>query len=117
MLAAQPSGQVTARFSSPAAWSMNQIPITCSTGVLLYRMGNADLVDGMIHDGLWCAEKHHMGNSAEWIACEYGVTRQAQGRVFAGKPPAPLLRWMKAALPPRSHRSEIAQRKGPALRD
>jgi acetyl-CoA C-acetyltransferase len=42
-----------------------------------YRLGNGVLVDATVHDGLWCAfENHHMGNSAEWIAREYGLTRQ-----------------------------------------
>ncbi len=42
-----------------------------------YRLGNGTLVDATVHDGLWCAfENHHMGNSAEWIAREYGLTRQ-----------------------------------------
>ncbi len=44
-----------------------------------YRLGNAELVDATVHDGLWCAvECHHMGMSAEWIAAEYGITREAQ---------------------------------------
>jgi acetyl-CoA C-acetyltransferase len=42
-----------------------------------YRLGNGTLVDATVHDGLWCAfENHHMGNSAEWVAREYGLTRQ-----------------------------------------
>jgi acetyl-CoA C-acetyltransferase len=42
-----------------------------------YRLGNGVLVDATVNDGLWCAfENHHMGNSAEWIAREYGLTRQ-----------------------------------------
>jgi acetyl-CoA C-acetyltransferase len=44
-----------------------------------YRLGNGELVDAVVHDGLWCAfEHHHMGNSAEWIAREFGVGREAQ---------------------------------------
>jgi acetyl-CoA C-acetyltransferase len=42
-----------------------------------YRLGNGVLVDATVHDGLWCSfENQHMGNSAEWIAREYGLTRQ-----------------------------------------
>lgn len=44
-----------------------------------YRLGNGEIVDATVHDGLWCAvECHHMGMSAEWIAAEYGITREAQ---------------------------------------
>src|SRR5881396_843367 len=43
------------------------------------RMGNADLVDSMINDGLWCAfEQCHMGNSGEVVAEHYKVGRAAQ---------------------------------------
>jgi acetyl-CoA C-acetyltransferase len=42
-----------------------------------YRLGNGVLVDATVHDGLWCSfENQHMGNSAEWIAREYGLTRR-----------------------------------------
>jgi acetyl-CoA C-acetyltransferase len=44
-----------------------------------YRLGNAELVDAMIHDGLWCAfENYHMGNTGEVVAERYGVTRAEQ---------------------------------------
>jgi acetyl-CoA C-acetyltransferase len=43
------------------------------------RMGNAQVVDSMVHDGLWCSfEQCHMGNAGELIAAEYGVGRAAQ---------------------------------------
>jgi acetyl-CoA C-acetyltransferase len=43
------------------------------------RMGNAPLVDAMVHDGLWCAfEQCHMGNAGELIATEYQISRDAQ---------------------------------------
>jgi acetyl-CoA C-acetyltransferase len=42
-----------------------------------YRLGNAELLDATVHDGLWCSfTGQHMGNSAEWIANEYGLTRE-----------------------------------------
>jgi acetyl-CoA C-acetyltransferase len=43
------------------------------------RMGNAEIVDAMIHDGLWCAfENYHMGNAGEVVAEQYHVGRDAQ---------------------------------------
>jgi acetyl-CoA C-acetyltransferase len=43
------------------------------------RMGNAELVDSMINDGLWCAfEQWHMGNAGEVVAQHYKVGRAAQ---------------------------------------
>jgi acetyl-CoA C-acetyltransferase len=48
------------------------------------RMGDASLVDSMIHDGLWCAFEHcHMGVSGEHVAELYGVSREAQDRYAA----------------------------------
>ena len=42
-------------------------------------MGNGELQDLMIHDGLWCAfENCHMGLSGEVVAEEYAVSRDAQ---------------------------------------
>ncbi|MGW8249051.1 MAG: acetyl-CoA C-acetyltransferase, partial [Anaerolineales bacterium] len=42
------------------------------------RFGHTQLVDALLHDGLWDPfENWGMGNSAEFIADEYEVTRQA----------------------------------------
>ncbi|HRX02753.1 MAG TPA: acetyl-CoA C-acetyltransferase [Anaerolineae bacterium] len=96
--------------------SMNQIPYYLLNGRFGYRMGNADLVDGMIHDGLWCAfEKHHMGNSAEWIAREYGVTRQAQDEFSLESHRRAVAAMDEGRFAAEIAPVEIAQRKGPAL--
>ena len=43
------------------------------------RMGNGEIVDSMINDGLWCAfEGVHMGNAGETVAECYHVGREAQ---------------------------------------
>src|SRR5881409_102401 len=43
------------------------------------KAGNAQLVDGMIHDGLWDSFSNtHMGNLAEYTAKKAGVGRQEQ---------------------------------------
>jgi acetyl-CoA C-acetyltransferase len=57
--------------------SMNNGPYLLHNARFGYRLGDGKLVDAMVHDGLWCAfEGHHMGNSAEWIAREYKLTRE-----------------------------------------
>jgi acetyl-CoA C-acetyltransferase len=44
-----------------------------------YRLGNAELVDSTVHDGLWCAICDvHMGVHAERVADKHDVTREAQ---------------------------------------
>ena len=48
------------------------------------RMGNGQLVDSMINDGLWCAfDNCHMGNSGETVAELYKVGRDEQDRYAA----------------------------------
>lgn len=43
------------------------------------RMGNWQLVDTMIQDGLWCAfNNYHMGQTAENIADKFGIDRAEQ---------------------------------------
>ncbi len=43
------------------------------------KAGNQNLVDGMIHDGLWDSfGNNHMGDYAEYTAKKAGVTRQEQ---------------------------------------
>jgi acetyl-CoA C-acetyltransferase len=44
-----------------------------------FRMGNGEVVDSMINDGLWCSfEQCHMGNAGEVIAADYQVCREQQ---------------------------------------
>lgn len=43
------------------------------------RMGHGQVIDSMIHDGLWCPfENWHMGNAGETVADLYKVTRDQQ---------------------------------------
>jgi acetyl-CoA C-acetyltransferase len=49
------------------------------------RMGNGQVIDSMIHDGLWCSfEQCHMGHAGETIATEYHVTRAQQDSFACG---------------------------------
>lgn len=44
-----------------------------------YRLGGGQIVDSVIHDGLWCAfEQMHMGNEAEIIAKKFDISREEQ---------------------------------------
>jgi len=48
------------------------------------RMGNGEVVDSMINDGLWCAfEMCHMGNAGEVVADRYHVGRKSQDEYAA----------------------------------
>ena len=59
--------------------SMSNAPYLLPKAREGYRLGNGEIVDAMIHDGLWCAfENYHMGHTGEVIAERYQVTRVEQ---------------------------------------
>jgi acetyl-CoA C-acetyltransferase len=62
--------------------SMSNAPYLLRKARTGYRMGNGELVDAVVNDGLWCAfEDIHMGNEAEIIAEKFEITREAQDRL------------------------------------
>jgi acetyl-CoA C-acetyltransferase len=61
--------------------NMNLGPYLLKRARTGYRLGHGELIDATVYDGLWCAcEDWHMGNAAEFIAAEFGVSREAQDR-------------------------------------
>jgi acetyl-CoA C-acetyltransferase len=59
--------------------SMSNAPYLLAKAREGLRMGNTQMVDAMIHDGLWCPfENWHMGNAGETVADAYKVTRDEQ---------------------------------------
>jgi acetyl-CoA C-acetyltransferase len=59
--------------------SMSNCPYLLTRAREGLRMGNGELVDSMINDGLWCSfEGWHMGNAGEVVAEQYCVPRDAQ---------------------------------------
>ncbi len=62
--------------------SMSNAPYLLTKARTGYRMGDATMVDAVVHDGLWCAfENVHMGEEAEIIAEAYHVTREEQDQL------------------------------------
>jgi acetyl-CoA C-acetyltransferase len=96
--------------------SMNLAPYYLTKARTGYRMGNAEMIDGMIYDGLWCAfEHHHMGNSAEWIAREYGVSRQDQDELALRSHQRAIAAMDAGRFKDEITPVPIAQRKGPPV--
>ena len=59
--------------------SMSNAPYLIPKAREGYRLGNGQLVDWMINDGLWCAfENYHMGCTGEVVAEEYSIGREQQ---------------------------------------
>jgi acetyl-CoA C-acetyltransferase len=64
--------------------NMSQAPYLLPNARKGYRMGNGEIIDSMIHDGLTCAvHGYHMGITAENIAQRYGFSREEQDRFAA----------------------------------
>jgi acetyl-CoA C-acetyltransferase len=59
--------------------SMSNAPYLIPKAREGYRLGNGELVDSMINDGLWCSfENYHMGCSGEVVADQYSIDRSEQ---------------------------------------
>ncbi len=59
--------------------SMSNAPYLLPAARWGARMGNAQLIDSMIQDGLWCGHgDSHMGITAENVAAKHGLSREAQ---------------------------------------
>jgi len=59
--------------------SMSGAPYLLKSARQGYRLGNGELIDSMINDGLWCAfDDWHMGCTGEVVAERYRVTREDQ---------------------------------------
>ncbi|MFI4951396.1 MAG: thiolase family protein, partial [Caulobacterales bacterium] len=98
--------------------SMSNAPYLLPKARTGLRMGDATLVDSVVHDGLWCAfEDVHMGEEAEIVAEAYHVTRDEQDRLayqsqMKGQAATEAGRFRDEIVP-----VEIAQKKGTLVVD
>ena len=96
--------------------SMSNAPYLIPKAREGYRLGNGELVDSMINDGLWCAfENYHMGCTGEVVADEYSVGRTEQDEFAVNSH-----RKAAAAIKAGKFKDEIVavelpQKKGPAI--
>ena len=59
--------------------SMTNAPYLLPNARKGYRLGNGQLVDSMVNDGLWdIYNDYHMGITGENVAEKYGITREEQ---------------------------------------
>jgi len=64
--------------------SMSNAPYLIAKAREGYRLGNGELIDAMIHDGLWDAyENYHMGCTGEVVADMYSIGRTEQDKYAA----------------------------------
>jgi len=96
--------------------SMNNGPYVLHKARFGYRLGDSKLVDAMVYDGLWCVfENHHMGNSAEWIAREYDLTREELDEYAYNSHVKAIAAIDEGRFKDESVPVEVVQRKGPPL--
>jgi acetyl-CoA C-acetyltransferase len=96
--------------------SMSRAPYIAQDVRTGLRLGNATLLDSMIHDGLWDAfNEYHMGVTAENVAAKFGLSREQQDGYA-------LLSQQRAAAAIGANRFAdeiipitVPQRRGPAL--
>jgi acetyl-CoA C-acetyltransferase len=59
--------------------SMTNAPYVLPKGREGSRLGDAELIDSMVHDGLWSSFRdHHMGEGTDEVSAELGLTREEQ---------------------------------------
>ncbi len=64
--------------------SMTNAPYLLKKARAGYRLGNGELVDSLINDGLWDVFNNcHMGITAENLAAKYGISREQQDQLAA----------------------------------
>ncbi len=96
--------------------SMSNAPYLIPKAREGYRLGNGELVDSMINDGLWCAfENYHMGCTGELVAEEYSVGRSEQDEFAVNSHRRAAAAIKEGKFKDEIVAVEIPQKKGPAL--
>jgi acetyl-CoA C-acetyltransferase len=93
--------------------SMTQAPYILPSARFGARMGNAELVDAMIYDGLWSTfTDRHMGDSSDDVNRELGLSREDQDAWSARSHQRAHEGWETGRLAEEVVPVEIPQRKG-----
>ena len=80
------------------------------------RLGDARLLDAMIHDGLWCAfDDRHMGAGTDEISAEFGITREEQDRWAARSHERAHAAWESGLFDEEVISVDVPQRSGGSL--
>jgi acetyl-CoA C-acetyltransferase len=96
--------------------SMSQAPYLMPAARKGARLGDAKLVDAMIHDGLWDVySDKHMGMTGELVADEIGVDREAQDAFAAESHRRAAEAWDAGRFDAETFDVEVPQRKGDPL--
>ena len=77
------------------------------------RLGDAELIDSMIHDGLWSSFlDQHMGEGTDDVSAELGLTREEQDRWAARSHVRAAAAWDEGRMAEEVVAVDVPQRKG-----
>jgi acetyl-CoA C-acetyltransferase len=96
--------------------SMSTAPYLIPAARWGVRMGNAEIVDSMIYDGLWSTfTEKHMGESTDEVNAELGIGREEQDAWAARSHRRAAEAWEQGRMRDETFPVEIPQRKGDSL--
>jgi acetyl-CoA C-acetyltransferase len=96
--------------------SMTNAPYVIPKARAGSRLGNVEMLDSLIHDGLWCAfDDRHMGEGTDEISAELGITREAQDAWSARSHRRAQEAWDSGRMPEEVTAVTVPQRKGEPL--
>jgi acetyl-CoA C-acetyltransferase len=96
--------------------SMSNGPYLLTRARQGYRMGNGELLDATVHDGLWCAfGDYHMGCTGDLVSERYGVSREQQDAWALRSHQRAAAAQESGAFDDEIVAVQVPQRKGPAL--
>jgi acetyl-CoA C-acetyltransferase len=93
--------------------SMTNAPYVLPEGREGARLGDADLIDSMIHDGLWSSFlDQHMGEGTDEVSAELGLTREEQDAWAARSHQRAHAAWDSGRMTDEVVPVEVPQRRG-----
>jgi acetyl-CoA C-acetyltransferase len=96
--------------------SMTRAPYLMPAGRDGSRLGHTQMIDSMVHDGLWSSfRQQHMGASSDEVNAELGITREEQDAWAARSHVRANTGWESGSLVEETVPIEIPQRKGDPL--
>jgi len=96
--------------------SMTNAPYLLKNARAGYRLGNGELVDSMVHDGLWdIYNDFHMGKTAELVAEKHEISRAAQDEMALSSQHKALAAIEAGYFKDEIEPVEVPQRKKPPL--
>ena len=92
--------------------SMTNAPYLLPQARKGYRLGNAQIIDSVVNDGLWdIYNNYHMGMTGELVAEKYGVTREQQDEYAANSHRKAVQAWKECRFKSQIVPVEIPARK------